>query len=124
MTYKNKFDRREYDRVRRKQQYDDFRKRKDAIHQLLGGKCYLCSKKATKSFHLHHIVYHPIESNYPKTSKCQFTRDKRLSEAETHPERFRLLCPGCHYKVSVFKSEDIDKDKLFELLQPEKILPI
>ncbi|SRR6266700_168296 len=86
--------RKEYDRKRAEVAYADFKQRRKAIIVLLGGVCKICGRD--KSLHLHHVVYHPTESDYRKTSKDFWTRLKRLKEAEKHPERFELLCGGCH----------------------------
>jgi hypothetical protein len=102
----------EYDRLRAEKIYNDFKKRKVLIMEILGGKCFLCDKKAEKGFHLHHKEYHPIESNYPKNSKSMHVRLKRIIEAEKNPNRFSLLCPKCHLLVEAFKINKIDIEKL------------
>jgi hypothetical protein len=86
--------RKEYDRKRAETAYEDFKQRRASLIYLLGGVCKMCSRD--KHLHLHHVVYHPTESNYRRTSKDFWTRLKRLKEAEQHPERFELLCGGCH----------------------------
>jgi hypothetical protein len=98
-----KRDRREYDRQRAQRVYADFKERKQRMIELLGGKCCICGVEHAR-FHLHHIIYHPTESNYPRHSKAMSVRLKRLLEAEQHPERFKLLCGKCHLAVEHVKS--------------------
>lgn len=88
----------EYQRKRAARKYADFKLRRTMLFEKLGGKCSICSKKAVKGFNLHHVYYHPIESDYPTHSKSFSIRLKRLYEAEEYPERFQLLCPPCHGK--------------------------
>lgn len=112
------FDRKVYDRKRSQKLYEEFKKRREAILVTLGNECYLCGKKAKKGFNLHHIEYHPVESNYPTHSKSMHVREKRLKEAENHPERFRLLCPKCHFLFSSVENlfKKVNKEHLLELL--------
>lgn len=84
----------EYNRKRAAEIYLDFRVRKDRINELLGGLCKACGK--THKLALHHRIRHPVESNYPTHAKSMSVRIKRLAEAESHPERFILLCGSCH----------------------------
>ncbi len=93
------FDRKAYDRRR----YADFQVRRAAVMTLLGGKCYLCDKLAEAGFHLHHVVYDPVESNYPRHARSLYVRFKRVKEAEAHPERFCLLCDKDHKLVEMVK---------------------
>lgn len=87
------FNKIEYNRARRKEEYDEFKQQRTKAMELLGGKCVNCNKIAQKGFHFHHIEY--IE-DYPTHSKSMSVRWKRLKEALAHPERFALLCPHCH----------------------------
>lgn len=93
---KNMWDRKEYDRVRARSIYEEFKNRRLVLFEKLGNKCFLCDKNAIVGFHLHHLNYHDTESNYPTHSKSMFIRLKRLKEAEENPCRFKLLCPSCH----------------------------
>ncbi len=103
--YPGRVDRKIYDNKRSSHLYSEFRRRKDEIHEILGGSCALCkTSKASHGWHLHHLYYDPVESNYPKNSKSMSTRWKRLIEAENHPERFLLLCVHCHRIVEALKS--------------------
>lgn len=109
----------EYDRLRAKRTYEDFKKRKNnLVVNVFNGKCFLCSAEHRKGFHLHHVFYHAIESNYPRNSKAMSTRLKRLAEAEKNPERFRLLCPKCHILLESLKAliDTVDLKKLKEIL--------
>jgi hypothetical protein len=110
------FNRKEYDRLRAKELYEDFKKRKLDILLLFNNKCGLCSKQAEKGFHLHHKLY-TDKSNYPKHSNCMSVRWKRLKEAESNPEIFELLCPRCHILVEQLKtiSPCVDRKKLIDL---------
>ena len=97
------YSRKKHDALRVKMQYAEFKNRRVSVMELLGGKCHLCGTAAEKGFHLHHVRYDPIESEYPRHCKNMWAREKRLSEAENHPERFALLCPKCHHNVEMIK---------------------
>lgn len=87
---------------------------------VFNGECYLCAKPAGRNFHLHHHEYHPTESDYPRSGRSLYIRLKRLSEAEIHPERFRLLCARCHRRVEGLVSElgrTTNLERLSELLR-------
>lgn len=119
MTWNKKAYDREYQRKRAEKLYADFCERRLKVFNLLGGKCFLCEKPAVKGFHLHHVEYHPTESDYPRNSKSMVTRLKRLKEAEEHPERFCLLCPKHHSMVEFMlrKLKGICISRLFKLLK-------
>lgn len=110
------YDRKEYDRLRAKRLYEDFKQRREALMLKFGDACYLCEQKARKGFNLHHIIYDSVESNYPRHSKSMSVRLKRLKEAEEHPERFRLLCPSCHHFITKLHF-NVNINKLMELLK-------
>ena len=114
------WNRKEYDRKRAAKLYGVFKKRRMALFKELGGCCSLCSKKAVKGFHLHHVKYHAEESDCPTHSKSMSVRLKRLEEAEQNPDRFRLLCPRCHMTIShletVLRKDRRSWDTLSELL--------
>lgn len=113
------YDRKVYDRERAKKVYADFQIRRINLFKKLGNKCYLCDKDATKGFHLHHVKYHEVESNYPRHSKSMYIRLKRLTEAENNPKRFELLCPKCHRILSGIENlvTSINRARLFKLLK-------
>lgn len=110
---------REYQRKRAEKVYKNFHERRFKIFELLGNECQLCKEPAKKGFHLHHVEYHSIESNYPRNSKSMVTRLKRLKEAEEHPERFALLCNRCHSVLEwiKFKIKHFDIINFFKLLK-------
>lgn len=110
------FDKKAYDAQQQRKRYADYQVRRQRVYENLGNVCYLCSAEKRESFHLHHVVYHPLESNYPKHSNAMSVRLKRLKEAETNPERFVLLCPVCHGIVHILENnKGIDLGKLIEL---------
>ena len=92
-----------------KKYYLQKEERNKLIVEVFGGKCYICERSSIDNMHLHHIIYHEIESNYPKTGNG-WSVYKRQKEATEHPERFRLLCKSCHYAVE--KIITIHKSKL------------
>ena len=114
------FDRKTYDRERARRIYKEFQERRKILFRNLGNECYMCHKEAIKGFHLHHVEYHEVESNYPTHSKSMYVRLKRLNEAENNPTRFRLLCPNCHQLISSWEyslsKRNVDKQRLLELL--------
>ena len=113
------YDRKIYDNKRAKQQYEKFQQRRADLLIKLGNVCYLCNADAIKGFHLHHLEYDEVESNYPRHSKSMSVRIKRLEEAENNPERFKLLCPKCHRILSGIETlvTDVNITKLFSLLK-------
>jgi len=115
--------RKEYDRNRSKQLYDQFRQDKDRVClEIMGGACYVCGNtEGANKYHLHHVHYHPTESNYERSSKSQWTRVQRVREATAHPERFKLLCGPCHRLVTALghqmsRAGAKNKEKLLELV--------
>lgn len=120
MAYKDPEARREYNRQRAASLYEDYVTRRDALMLHFGDECYLCAKAAGKHFHLHHVEYHPTESDYPRSGRSLYVRIKRLSEAEATPGRFRLLCAGCHGYLEMVlgaAGKGFNKDRLLELLK-------
>lgn len=110
------WDRKEYDRKRASEIYEDFKIRRIEVFKLFNNECFLCGKTAKVGFHLHHTEYHPVESNYPRHSKSMYVRLKRLNEAEKNPNRFVLLCPIHHKLIEIIKSSKIDLDRLKSLI--------
>src|SRR5579859_4565838 len=109
----------EYNRLRRQKEYEDFKQRRVAVIEAISnGVCFLCG--ANSNLHLHHAMYHPTESDYAKNSKTMSVRWKRLEEAEAHPVRFIVLCARCHHNVEEFKrfiaNNSINIDRLLRLL--------
>ena len=97
------FNKKIYDALNQRKVYQKFKEKRNLVFEKLGGKCEIC-EKLSKTFHLHHKIYHPIESNYPRHSKTMNIRIKRVNEAFNNPERFSLLCPRCHSLVTVLQS--------------------
>jgi len=120
--------RREYDRLRQRRLYQEFRDLKDHVClDIMGGECYLCGRTDNANeYHLHHVEYHPTESAYPKNAKSQWARVKRAREAEAHPERFRLLCPKCHWDlekvIRIVGTKDWDMTRFKEIIDLESTL--
>ena len=111
-------DRKPRDRKYSQRNYRLFQMRKRIVVALLGGQCRVCkTREAPRGFHLHHISYHETESNYPRHSKSMSVREKRLAEAEAHPERFRLLCGKCHRLIETIRR--LDHDEIIFLLSVE-----
>jgi hypothetical protein len=112
--------RKEYNRKRAQDSYAVFKERRIRITALLGGKCKLC-EVAKKGLHLHHVFYHPTESNYKRSSKSFWNRLRRLNEAEEHPERFQLLCEGCHLlwerTIYLASKMGVSKEQLIERMK-------
>jgi ssDNA-binding Zn-finger/Zn-ribbon topoisomerase 1 len=94
--------RKEYDRKRAQKLYGAYQERRKQIYQTLGNQC-ACCHDVRVTYHLHHVSYHPEQSNYPKHAKSQWVREQRLREAESHPARFQLLCPRCHRSIESLK---------------------
>lgn len=93
-----------YNRDRAAHLYEEYRSRRDALIELMGGACELCgATDGGHGLHLHHIEYDDIESDYEKTAKSMSVRMKRLAEAEHNRDRFALLCPGCHRRLEGVK---------------------
>lgn len=112
------FDKKQYDALNQRKVYDRFKENRTKVYESLGGKCQVCGK-VPRAFHLHHVIYHPIESNYPTHSKAMNIRIKRVNEALAHPERFALLCGRCHQLVTLVSTVGITKDhvdKAFSLI--------
>ena len=121
MAYKSDEVRREYNRRRAADQYAQYVQRRDALMEReFQNECYLCLKVAGKHFHLHHFIYHETESDYPRNGRSLYLRLKRLTEAEQHPERFRLLCAGCHHYLEGIRAminvEKLDRARVLELV--------
>lgn len=112
------FDRREYDKLRARKVYGDYKNRRKLLLEKLGYKCFLCEKDAPSNFHLHHLNYDNPESDYPRHARSMYIRLKRLSEAERFPERFSILCPRCHRALEGLKPviKNWNKEKLINLL--------
>lgn len=88
--------RKAWDRENSKKKYTKYKElRKEALDKL-GGKCILCEKN--NDLHLHHIEYH-ADSDYPRTGSG-WSRIRRVTEALENPERFKLLCSGCHQSIT------------------------
>ena len=102
MPYREKSHKLESDRKYSAAKYEQFRIDKDHLClNILGGMCYICEdEENAQEFHLHHLEYDEVESDYDRNSKSFHTRRKRVDEAMANPERFKLLCPGCHRAVS------------------------
>lgn len=108
--------RKKYDRERARKVYEDFKDRRATLlRDVFGGTCALCERAMEKGLHLHHVEYHPEDSNYPRHSRSMYVRLKRLVEAENHPERFTALCPTCHCLVESVKH--VPLDRLLRLVQ-------
>ncbi len=121
MVYKDPDHLREYNRQRAQALYADYVERRSQLMcSAFKDHCYLCSKPAGSHFHFHHVEYHATESAYPRNGRSLYLRIKRLAEAEEHPERFRLLCGGCHALVEALKANidraNVDKQRLEELV--------
>ena len=93
---------RERDRVRMANIYRDFKQRRQALFDKRGNCCACCGTK-DDVLQLHHVWYHPTESDYPTHARSMHVRLKRLKEAELRPERFALLCTVCHGLENVRK---------------------
>jgi hypothetical protein len=122
MPYKDKDKLKEYNRQRAETLYESYKARRQKLYELLGGCCYLCGALEGKwGLHLHHMEYHPTESDYPRDSSAMSTRLKRITEAENNLERFRLLCPQCHRSIEMAKvmttNPNLNSERLFELLE-------
>lgn len=118
MPNNTSWNRKPYDKQRAVRLYQEFKERKSKlIFDVMGGKCALCEKLAQQNFHLHHVIYDQ-ESNYPRHSKNMWVRQKRLKEAEKNPDKFKLLCPQCHLKISSFNCivEKFTLEKVLSLL--------
>jgi len=116
----------EYDRQYMQDRYQDYRQEKDRVHmELFGGTCFVCYRTdGYESFHLHHIEYVEESNRYSRASNDLWSRRQRLSEAASHPERFRLLCPRCHSKVGFLgrklrKMTGMDMERLVLLARLE-----
>jgi hypothetical protein len=103
MAWDEKAYQKEYQRKRAAKMYLDFSERRLKLFERLGNVCFICGKLAGKGFHLHHVEYHPVESDYPRDAKSMINRLRRLLEAEEHPERFALLCPYDHSAIECAK---------------------
>lgn len=104
-------DRKAYDRKHSKKKYAEFVERRTKLVESgkIGTCCGMCKAKAERTFNFHHLWYHPTESDYPRNAKTQWTRWRRLMEAEQHPERFQLFCAKCHRKIEIKKYWDNKK---------------
>lgn len=119
----------EYDRQYTQARYTVYRKRRhQVLSTLFAGRCFLCgATEGFESFQLHHVEYHPTESNYGRQSDSQATKVRRLKEAAQNPERFRLLCNTCHRIVGTLGREvkrlgrknKVDLDRLLFLVRRE-----
>lgn len=89
--------RKAWDRENAKKKYEQYKEQRKIALDLLGNKCILCEK--TENLHLHHIEYHE-DSNYPRNGNG-WSRTRRVKEALENPERFKLLCSGCHQSITV-----------------------
>jgi len=93
----------EYDRKYQKNvKYPEYRATKlKVVTDLFGGVCFTCESSTNPhTFHFHHIIYDAVGSNYKRTGQSMSLRWTRLLEAQSYPERFRLLCPTCHMRVT------------------------
>ena len=113
---KSKFDKKAYDAEHQRKLYAVYKEQRQALEEQFGNVCYLCNQSKRKCFHLHHRVYHPTESDYPRNSRSMHVRRKRLKEAQDHPERFSLLCPTCHKLITILEYSNLNKQHLIELL--------
>lgn len=79
-------------------------KRSEAI-ALLGGKCQLCG--SVEGLEFAHLEYRERKSRY---------RGQPYMEALKHPDRFLLLCHGCHKHPEKYLKELVERraDALLE----------
>lgn len=111
------FNKKEYDRARQRTIYADFKQRRvNWFKKFANNRCFLCNEKRDY-LHLHHTEYHPTESNYPRHSKSQYVRNKRLKEAEGCPSRFKALCASCHWWLEILKKKNVNIENLIILLK-------
>lgn len=118
---------RAYDRKRQAEGYIAYKERRAEYEHQRGDKCESCSRKRDGSkgteLHLHHIYYHPIESDYPRKGHGH-SRVKRLEEAIAHPERFVLLCMCCHgtvHKLQFLIARGISIEKLISYIPADGV---
>lgn len=94
----------EYDRKRAKKKYQEYKAERSEVLELLGGCCALCSRET--NLQLHHN-YYDEKSDYPRTGNG-WSRIRRVREAQIDPEKFTVLCGGCHKHLH-WAEEHIEK---------------
>lgn len=125
MVYKDREKHLEYNRQRSRRIYEQYRQDRLDAFTLFDGCCYTCGMVATlgrPGFHFHHVQYHPQESDYSRSSRALSVRLRRLAEVKKNPDRFRLLCAGCHVTLSRMhhlrqQCGDMNMNRLLELLE-------
>lgn len=91
--------------------------KRDIAVQLFHGRCGGCHKPYGKGFAYHHLDYDPDrKSSKDFKSTIDYNRYV-LGEVRAYPQRFYLLCRGCHNRIDNFKTgmSLVKKDTLARL---------
>lgn len=105
---------REYDRLRAKRLYEEYKQKRHELIKQFGSRCWICDR-SDKRLEFHHLRYHK-EGKYGHASLWR--RIQMLKEIEEYPEDFRLLCNAHHKTVSCIKALGKDEyERLMSVIQ-------
>jgi len=96
-----------------KERIKRYKKRKEIMIEKLGGKCYVCSRTDSLTFHHKNRE----ESPYHQKPHQGSGWIKTIRQVEKEPEKFFLLCRGCHRVVTFYTRNDRQRERLIEVLR-------